>query len=241
MLAVRCGGAARQCAYARSCGADSRVHARSQRARPAAVAGGGCGQGGCCRTAARRRQRGRVAGRPLGTAFTHGQAPRPALLAFSTPRQCTDAAGVTPADPGESPARLKSPATADHLHVVSGVSTCTVQGNEESASRGRAPMGRGLFRALGHASGRQVFIQGGWFAVRAHRRTCTSTRGAAHVLSASAARGPSSAVAPRQATMARLTPFEVGQIKAHAAHRRTARPVSCAGARVPCVPGRVPS
>ena len=161
MLAVRCGGAARQCAYARSCGADSRVHARSQRARPAAVAGGGCGQGGCCRTAARRRQRGRVAGRPLGTAFTHGQAPRPALLAFSTPRQCTDAAGVTPADPGESPARLKSPATADHLHVVSGVSTCTVQGNEESASRGRAPMGRGLFRALGHASGRQVFIQGG--------------------------------------------------------------------------------
>ena len=56
-----------------------------------------------------------------------------ASVAFSKRGVRRDDAGVTPADPGESPAPTRSPATADHLHVVSGVSTCCVQGNQESA------------------------------------------------------------------------------------------------------------
>ena len=36
---------------------------------------------------------------------------------------------------GTAPPHHRSPATADHLHVVSGVSTCGQQGNGESANR----------------------------------------------------------------------------------------------------------
>ena len=47
---------------------------------------------------------------------------------------------------GKAPPQQRTPARAEHLHMVSGVSTCVLQGNQESAHRMR--LGPPMFRTL---------------------------------------------------------------------------------------------
>ena len=84
--------------------------------------------------------------------------------------------GVTPVDPGQSGAPIRSPATACHLDVVPDVGTCCVQGNGVS---GITPAGQPPCHRL-DASRRPPsvkFLFRGWFTLTTYPRHCATDPG----------------------------------------------------------------